>query len=139
MEEILNRLWHNLIGRASGPMHIRLILQPLMATFLAVRAGLADGRRGRPAFLWTAATDSAHRSELVREAWKDIGKVFLFACILDSIYQLIAHRGVYLAEMLIVAFALAVVPYVLIRGPVDRIATRFFRDRLAETERKPAA
>lgn len=120
-------------------MHVRLILQPLMATFLAVRAGLADGRRGRSAFLWTAITNAANRRELMREAWKDIGKVFLFACILDSIYQLVDHRGVYLGEMLIVAFVLAVIPYVLIRGPVDRISTRLSRDRVAETERKRAA
>lgn len=139
MDEILNRFWHNLIGRASGPMHVRLLLQPLMATFFAVRAGLADGRQGRTAFLWTVVTSASHRNELMRAAWKDIGKVFIFACILDSIYQLIAHRGVYLGEMVVVAFVLAIIPYVLIRGPVARITRSFSRDQVAEKERKHAA
>lgn len=138
MEEMLNRFWENLIGRASGPMHVRLLLQPLMATFLAVRAGLADGRQGRPAFLWTAITSQAHRSGLMRSAWKDIGKVFIFACVLDSIYQMIDHRGVYLGEMVIVASVLAIVPYVLIRGPVARITRRLPRAQ-TEKERKRAA
>lgn len=139
VEEILNRFWHNLIDRASGPMHLRLILQPLMATFFAVRAGLADGRQGRSAFLWTAITSPAHRRDLMRAAWKDIRKVFVLACVLDSIYQLIQHRGVYLGEMVIVALVLAITPYVLIRGPVARLTRRFSGDQVAKRERKRAA
>lgn len=139
MEEIFNRFWGNLIGRASGPMHIRLILQPLMATFFAVRAGIADGRHGRPAFLWTAITSPAHRHELMRQAWRDIGKVLIFACILDSIYQLIDHRGVYLGEMVVVAFVLAIIPYVVLRGPVARVTRRLARHQVPEKQQKHAA
>lgn len=120
-------------------MHIRLILQPLMATFFAVRAGLADGRRGRPAFLWSAITHRGDRRALMREAWKDIGKVFIFACVLDAIYQLIQHRGAYLGETVIVAFVLAIVPYVLIRGPVARIARKISHHQAAEKEPRQAA
>jgi len=50
--------------------------------------------------------------------------VFILAMVLDSIYQLIVHRGVYVLELLITAAILAIVPYVLIRGPVNRIARR---------------
>lgn len=120
-------------------MHVRLILQPLMATLLAVRAGLADGREGRPAFLWAAITNPVNRRELMREAWKDIGKVFILACVLDSIYQLISHRGVYLGEMVVVAFVLAIVPYCLIRGPVGRVTRRVSHHPVSEIERKDAA
>ncbi len=124
MDEILRRVWENLIGRSSGPMHFRLILQPAVATFLAIRAGLADAREGRPAFLWAAITNPAYRCELLRDGWKDAGKVFSLAAVLDAIYQLIVHRGVYLGELLIVATVLAIVPYVLVRGPVNRIRKR---------------
>jgi len=120
-------------------MHIRLILQPLMATFFAVRAGLSDGRRGRPAFLWTVITHQGDRRALMREAWKDIGKVFVFACILDAIYQLIQHRGAYLGETVIVAFVLAVVPYILIRGPVARVTRKNSHHEAAEKETRHAA
>jgi hypothetical protein len=32
---------------------------------------------------------------------KDVEKVFLLAAILDVVYQLIVHRGVYILELLI--------------------------------------
>jgi hypothetical protein len=53
-----------------------------------------------------------------------VGKVFILAVVLDSIYQLIVHRGVYVLELLITATVLAIIPYVLVRGPVNRIARR---------------
>jgi hypothetical protein len=139
VHEILNRLWENIIGRLTGPMNFRLIVQPLVATILAVRAGLEDARQGRPAFFWTAATNPAERSELLRQGWKDVGKVFVVAAVLDSIYQLIVHRGVYLGELVIVATILAIVPYVLIRGPVTRIRKRLVREEPGGQGRDRAA
>lgn len=124
MNEILQRVWENLIGRISGPMNFRLIVQPTVAVILAIRAGLADARQGRPAFLWAAIRDPAYRPELLREGWKDVGKVFILAVVLDLIYQLIVHRWAYIGELLIVAMVLAIVPYVLVRGPVNRIRKR---------------
>ena len=124
MNEILERLWENLAGRTSGPMNFRLIIQPAVATLLAIRAGLRDARERRPAFFWAAISDPAYRPELLHQGWKDVGKVFVLAIVLDSIYQLIVHRGVYVLELLITATALAIVPYVLIRGPINRIARR---------------
>lgn len=124
MDEILKRVWDNLIGRSSGPMNFRLIIQPTVAGIIAIRAGLNDAREGRPAFFWAALSNPAYRPELLHEGWKDVGKVFIVAMILDSIYQLIVHRGVYVLELLITATILAIVPYVLIRGPVNRIARK---------------
>jgi len=125
MDDILKRLWDNLAARLTGPMNFRLILQPIMATGFAIWSGIKDGRAGRPAFLWTTITDPSQRSLLLREAWKDVGKVFILAIILDAIYQLITHRGVYVLELLIVAPTLAFVPYILLRGPVTRLVAIF--------------
>jgi len=122
MNEMLQRVWDNLIGRTSGPMNFRLIIQPAVAIFIAIRAGLNDARDGRRAFFWAALSNSAYRSELLRQGWKDVGKVFILAIVLDSIYQLIVHRGVYVLELLITAIVLAIVPYIFVRGPVNRIA-----------------
>ena len=47
------------------------------------------------------------------------------------IYQLIVHHGVYLLELLLTAVTLAIVPYVLLRGPVSRIARLMFGSRPA--------
>lgn len=108
-------------------MNFRLLLQPAVAILLAIRAGLADARQRRPAFLWGAVTNPAYRLELLREGWKDVSKVFILAVVLDAIYQFIVLRWVYLGELLIVAPALAIVPYLLVRGPVNRIRRRLPR------------
>jgi len=128
MDEILKRVWENLIGRSTGPMNFRLIVQPLVAMILGARAGLKDARQGRPAFLWSAATNSAYRPEMLRQGWKDLGRVFVLAVIIDSIYQLVVQRGVYVLELLIVAITLAIIPDILIRGPVNRIRKMLARE-----------
>jgi hypothetical protein len=122
VEEILSRLWDNLAGRSSGPLNFRLILQPTVASYLAIRAGLSDARNGRPPFLWAAITNRIARGELFADGWKDVGKVFSFAAVLDAVYQLVEQHGVYLLELLIVSTFLGVVPYVLVRGPTARVA-----------------
>lgn len=124
MDDILQRVWDNLIGRLSGPMNFRLIVQPLVACIVAVRAGLKDGREDRPAFFWTALSDRQSRTQLIHEGWKDVGKVFLIAAVLDSVYQLMVHRGVFLGELIVTAVVLAIIPYLIIRGPVSRIVRR---------------
>ncbi len=133
MDEILSRLWDNLAGRSSGPLNFRLLLQPTVASYLAIRAGLADARNGRPPFLWAAITNRVARRELSSEAWRDVGKVFIFAAVLDTIYQLVEQHGVYLFELLIVSTLLGLVPYVLVRGPATRVARWLGADR---SERK---
>jgi hypothetical protein len=105
-------------------MSFRLIIQPTVAGIIAIGAGLKDAREGRPAFFWAALSNRDYRPELLHEGWKDVGKVFILAIVLDTIYQLIVHRGVYVLELLITATLLAIVPYVLIRGPVTRVARR---------------
>ena len=127
MHELVTRVWENLIGRLDGPMHFRVVMQPAVAVFLAVRAGLTDARRGRPIFLWAILTNPTHRRELIIQGWKDVGKVFGVALMLDIVYQLIVHHSVYLLELLISATLLAIVPYALIRGPTNRIAQIFLR------------
>jgi hypothetical protein len=51
-------------------------------------------------------------------------RVALLALWIDAIYQIIASQWFYPGEALLVAFPLAFVPYLLIRGPVNRIACR---------------
>src|SRR5688500_3089304 len=124
MDEVLSRFWADLVGRISGPMSFRVFLQPAVATFLAVRAGMQDARSGRPLFSWTVLTDSKHRVEFMKLGWKDVGKVFALAALLDLVYQWIVYRWLYPVETLLVAFLLACVPYLLIRGPVNRLLRR---------------
>jgi hypothetical protein len=123
VDEILARVWENLGGRVGGPMTFRLILQPAVATVLAVRAGLLDARTGRPAYFWTILSNADHRRDLLREGWKAVAKVFVLAVIIDVAYQVMVFGTVYPGETLIVAVLLSFVPYLLVRGPVNRIAS----------------
>ena len=124
MDTIL-RIWADLGGRVGGPMSFRLLLQPAMAALFAIRAGLLDGRRGQPPYFWSILHDPAHRRHLITEGWKDVARIFGLAIAMDVIYQIIVFRWVYPTETVIVAFLLACVPYLLIRGPVGRLAHRF--------------
>jgi hypothetical protein len=122
MDDVLARVWENLGGRVGGPLTFRLILQPVVATVLAIRAGLLDARMGKPPYFWTILTSPADRGDLLREGWKAVAKVFVLAALIDVAYQVIVFRWVYPFEVLLVAFLLACVPYLLIRGPANRIA-----------------
>jgi hypothetical protein len=70
---------------------------------------------------------------MLKEGWKSIGKVFTLAVVLDIVYQLIEHRWrVYPGEAILVAIILAIIPYLLVRGPINRIFRRRSRDAVKE-------
>jgi hypothetical protein len=98
-----------------------------MASILAIRAGLQDAREGKPPYFWAIFTEPGKRKELVREGWKAVAKVFTIAVIMDVIYQLIVLRWVYLLDTLVTAVLLAIIPYLFLRGPVNRIAQAWKR------------
>jgi hypothetical protein len=52
--------------------------------------------------------------------------VFIVALVLDAVYQAIVHSGISTLELLLAATTLALVPYVLLRGLVTRLARRLF-------------
>jgi hypothetical protein len=121
MEEIWHRYIESLFARLDGPLHFRLIVQPAMAAIFAVIDGVKDAKLGKPAYFWDVVTSPEHRRELIKDAWKRVGKIFILAVILDVVYQLKVTHWVYPGETLTVAILLAVVPYILLRGPVNRI------------------
>jgi hypothetical protein len=123
VDNLFSDMWEGLVSRTTGPLKFRFFLQPSVAIFLAIRAGLRDWRQGKVPFFWDFVADGSKRKELFRDFRKSVGKLFLFACLLDCIYQLIVLHLVHPFEAVIVATLLAVVPYLLVRGPVNRIAT----------------
>ena len=121
---MLTRGWDELLARETGALHLRFVLQPLVATFFAVRSGLRDARYGRPVFFWTVVLDATQRRALVGQLRRDVGKLFLMAVLLDTVYQVAVLRWFYPVQALIVAVALAVVPYLVVRGLANRIGRR---------------
>ena len=117
-----------LLGRVDGPMAFRFIMQPIVAIILGIRAGLRDARAGRSAYsFWPAFLGLTRARELLQIAWTDVGTVFVVAYGLDILYALIVLRWVYPVQSLIVAISLALIPYLLVRGPVTRIVRRVER------------
>jgi hypothetical protein len=128
MGDFLSQHWGHLIGRIGGPLSFRLIIQPLVAAFLGVRAGLRDAREGQPPFGWhLLTTRQGNRNQLVQDAWKNIGKLFLAAIVIDVVYEIYVLRWVYPLQALIVATILAVPSYVVARGLINRIMRRRIR------------
>jgi hypothetical protein len=124
MDGMLGRLWVNLIGRIDGPLTLRLVLQPTTAAVFALRAGWKDARQGRVPYGWVILRDPIQRRDLLHEGWKDVAKVFVVTVIIDLVYQVIELRWFYPEEAVIVAAILALIPYLLLRGPANRIARR---------------
>ncbi len=124
IQEILTRFWDQLIAQPGGPLAFRFILQPAMAAFFAFRDGLKDARADRQPYLRTILFDPSKRAAYLREGLKRVSRVIIFAFVMDAIYQYLVLRRFYLGEALVTVFVLAVLPYLLIRGPVDRIARR---------------
>jgi hypothetical protein len=118
------RITENMADRVTGPMKFRLLLQPIMAATFAILSGLKDAKAGKPPYFWGLITDPAHRVDMIKSGWKSIGKVFVLALVLDVVYQIIVARFVYAGEALVVAIVLAIVPYLLLRGLVNRLASR---------------
>ena len=121
MEELLARVWDMLIGREHGPLAFRVIIQPSVAAILAIRAGLRDARAGRTPYGWTVTSDALQRRELIRQGWKDVGRLFGAAVMIDLLYEIIVFRWIYPGQALIVAATLALPTYFLMRGLANRL------------------
>ncbi len=107
-------------------MNFRLIVQPIMATILAIQSGRRDASEDRPPFLASIVWDRGHRKYFLAHGWKDIGKVFFMAAIIDAGYQITVFKTIYPLETLVIACSLSIVPYLLVRGPINRLI-RFLR------------
>ena len=127
MEDLLARFWTDLVGRLTGPMNFRIVLQPTMAMLFAALDGIKDAREGRPPYLWTIFTDPGERDRLLREGWKRVLRIIALGVVMDGIYQLKLFRWIYPGELVIVVFVLAFVPYLLMRGPINRVVRSWQR------------
>jgi hypothetical protein len=123
--EDLDRLWKDILDRPGGPMTFRFILQPAMAAVAALRDGVKDARLGRRPYLWAimrgVRTAEGRRGRL----WEGIvstARILILGVVMDVIYQWVVFQTFYPVQAAVIAVLLAFVPYLLLRGPVARIA-----------------
>jgi hypothetical protein len=114
--------WDMLAARPGGPLSFRILVQPLVAAAFGIREGVRDARASEPPYGWLLITHSQRRGELLRQGWSHVRKVFLAALIIDTVYELMVFHRIYPGQTVVVAIALAVLPYVLVRGLTNRLA-----------------
>ena len=124
-EEVRQRVWQNLLDRPGGPMTFRFILQPCMAAIAALHDGVNDAKLGRAPYFWTVLTNTSERGGRLYEGLISTARIILLGLCMDVIYQAIVLKTFYPGEAVIVALALAFLPYLLLRGPIARIARRW--------------
>lgn len=120
--EVRERVFTSIVERPGGPMTFRFILQPVMAGLLAAADGVRDARGGAAPYFWSLVTGSAPRAGRLYDGVIATSRVILLGLAMDVIYQLIVFKSFYPGEAAIVAVLLAFVPYLLLRGPFQRLA-----------------
>jgi hypothetical protein len=130
VEDILARISSDLFGRLDGPFSFRVVLQPLMAVIYAARDGIVDARHGRPPYFWSLLIRRDGRWDLLREGEQAVARVIALGIVMDVLYQLMVFRWIYPFELIGVVLLLAFVPYLLLRGPINRIARHFITGRV---------
>ena len=131
----LTRIWHDLVERPDGPMAFRCVLQPVMAAIAAVHDGLKDAREGNRPFVETVLRDPARRAARLREGLNATARILLLGLVMDGIYQTLVLRRFYPSEAVIVALLLCLLPYVILRGLITRVARRWLAARSAQRVR----
>jgi len=118
----LGRIWRNIVARPGGPMTFRFVLQPAMAAIAAWRDGVADARLGRTPYLSAILLGVEARGGRLWEGIVSTARILILGVVMDVVYQLVFLSEFFPGEAAVIAVLLAFVPYVLLRGPIGRIA-----------------
>ena len=118
---ILDELTSRLSG---GPFRFRLIVQPVMAAILGVRAGVADAKSGMSPFILGLLTRRAVSKSHVKTALRHLTVPVLIATVLDALVQYIMFGHIRPLTALIVGTLLMSTPYSLARALSNRVRTR---------------
>lgn len=108
--------------RLTGPGRFRFVLQPLVATLLGIRSGVADARAGRPPYLLGLVTDRQRRGELARDGLATVANLLLIGVLLDAVFQWVILGVSHPGPALVVGPVLIAVPYALARALSTRLA-----------------
>jgi hypothetical protein len=123
--EHLDQAWSDILARPGGPMTFRFILQPAMAGAMALRDAVIDARLGRRPYLWAllrGVRGTEGRSGRLWEGIISTARILILGIVMDVIYQWLALKTFYPGQAAVIAILLAFVPYLLLRGPMERVA-----------------
>jgi len=135
LDDLHRRFFRELLERPSGPLAFRFILQPVMASFLAVRDGWHDAEMYRPPYLWAIWHDPVTRHARLREGLKAVLRVMLLGAGMDLVYQVVRLHAFRPLETAVIALGLGFAPYLLARGPAARVGREIMERREQESLR----
>jgi hypothetical protein len=123
--ESLGRLWTDVLDRPGGPMTFRFILQPAMAIIAALRDGVHDARLGRTPYILALLRGVRSPEGRSGRLWEGIiatARILILGVVMDVIYQWLEFKTFYPGQAAVIAILLAFFPYLLLRGPFERLA-----------------
>lgn len=129
--EDFDRLWKDILARPGGPMTFRFILQPAMAAIAALRDGVSDARIGRTPYLLAILRGDDPRGSRLWEGIVSTARILILGVVMDVVYQGLELKTFYPAQAAVIAILLAFVPYLLLRGPFERVARHWLARRPA--------
>jgi hypothetical protein len=96
-----------------------------MALIVALRDGVKDARLGRRPYIWAlihGVRDPQGRSGRLWEGFVATARILILGVVMDVIYQWRELDTFYPGQAAVIAILLAFVPYLVFRGPIERIA-----------------
>jgi len=135
LHDLHMRFWQELLERPNGPLAFRFILQPAVATFLAIRDGWHDAEMHHPPYFWVIWHDPVTRGARLREGLSAVLRVLLLGVGMDLVYQIVRLHAFRPPETVVIALGLAFVPYLIARGPAARVGCEIMERRERENSR----
>jgi hypothetical protein len=115
------RFLEDLPKRLTGPGRFRFILQPAVAIFLGIRAGISDAQARRAPYILGILFDSQGRQALLKGAFEQLSVLIAMSILLDALSQFLILHEVFPGAALIVGPVLIALPYSLTRAVTNRI------------------
>ncbi len=88
--------------RFTGPGRLRFISQPIVATVLGIRGGLADFKLGIPPYLFALFAGGPRRRDLLRSGLVALRNLIALAIIMDVLFQIILYHSVHPGAAMVV-------------------------------------
>uniref|UniRef100_Q01UD1 Uncharacterized protein n=1 Tax=Solibacter usitatus (strain Ellin6076) TaxID=234267 RepID=Q01UD1_SOLUE len=121
--DFLQPVYERVAARLVGPMHVRFIVQPVIAAILGIRIGIRDAREGTPPFVWSLCRQPEGRKAALKQALGHLAIPLIVAIVLDGIVQFVLFQRVRVLGAVIVGTLLMGLPYSIARGLANRIAS----------------
>jgi hypothetical protein len=128
-------IWESMLMRTKDFLQLRLLFGPLQSILLATLIAKRDAKKQYPPYIWRFLATSKQRRAISRNAWINAGKIFVLAVSIDIIYQLTeiimfdAKMTFNALEAALVGLLLTIIPYILMRGPVQRVIGKYYAKR----------